>query len=295
MNAIEFSNALGKVNDKYIMEAVTYERKKKSGWLKWGIMAACLGLILAVGVMTLPNILQRKNDIVPPPKPNPNLQVVYQPFSIDWPVYESADELIEACDKVIVGTVTNISFQVLDIRTGKTPEEGTDDFYRKLYTIYDIDVVETYKGDSKSTEQVRIIGGLEGAYVTEQLTALGHEQATIFVLDGLMEISMGGTYLFMLDQYEDVPPTIVNIEQGIYDICDAFTNEPKKDGNITVQEIISSFGTDAWRKFESIAQESSEATRSQNIPDKSNEPIEYPNTVIVPGFDLDEPSEPTTP
>lgn len=31
MNAAQFSSALGKVNDKYIMEAITYERKKKSG------------------------------------------------------------------------------------------------------------------------------------------------------------------------------------------------------------------------------------------------------------------------
>ena len=29
MNAEHFSSALGKVNDKYIMEAVTYERKEK--------------------------------------------------------------------------------------------------------------------------------------------------------------------------------------------------------------------------------------------------------------------------
>ena len=34
MNATQFSHALGKVNDKYIMEAITYKRKKKSGWLK---------------------------------------------------------------------------------------------------------------------------------------------------------------------------------------------------------------------------------------------------------------------
>ena len=46
MNAAQFSRALGKVNDKYIMEAITYERKKKSGWLKWGVLAACLCLVI---------------------------------------------------------------------------------------------------------------------------------------------------------------------------------------------------------------------------------------------------------
>ena len=50
MNAAQFSHALGKVNDKYIMEAITYERKKKSGWLKWGAMAACLCLVAGIAV-----------------------------------------------------------------------------------------------------------------------------------------------------------------------------------------------------------------------------------------------------
>lgn len=54
MNAVQFSSALGKVNDKYIMEAITYERKKKSGWLKWGIMAACLLLIMGRVFMSPP-------------------------------------------------------------------------------------------------------------------------------------------------------------------------------------------------------------------------------------------------
>lgn len=34
---------------------------------------------------------------------------------------------------------------------------------------------------------------------------------------------------------------------------------------------------------------------SQDIPDKGSAPAEYPDTVIVPGFDLDEPGEPDMP
>lgn len=33
----------------------------------------------------------------------------------------------------------------------------------------------------------------------------------------------------------------------------------------------------------------------EQVPDKGTEPAEYPNTVIVPGFDLDEPDEPVNP
>lgn len=46
MNAAEFSNALGKVNDKYIMEAATFECRKRAGWLKRGAMVACLCLVI---------------------------------------------------------------------------------------------------------------------------------------------------------------------------------------------------------------------------------------------------------
>lgn len=65
MNAEQFSSALGKVNDKYIMEAITYE--KKSGWLKWGVMAACFGLIVTVAVVALPGLLNGPGGVSPDP------------------------------------------------------------------------------------------------------------------------------------------------------------------------------------------------------------------------------------
>lgn len=71
MNATQFSNALGKVNDKYIMEAITYERKKKSGWLKWCAMAACFGLIITVAMATLPGLLKGPGGVMPPLNPGP--------------------------------------------------------------------------------------------------------------------------------------------------------------------------------------------------------------------------------
>lgn len=69
MGAAQFSHALGKVNDKYIMEAVTYERKKKSGRLKWGALAACLCLLVAVfavyqsGTVDVPRDTVGEDDI----------------------------------------------------------------------------------------------------------------------------------------------------------------------------------------------------------------------------------------
>lgn len=187
------------------------------------------------------------------------VNVVYQTISPDWPLYGSADELIDACDKIVLGTVTDISFQMIDIRTGKEPEGEVEESYCYLYTIYDIDTIETYKGQSSQKEQVRVIGGIEGAYETEQAAALREqEQPTIFVLEDSARLNEGETYLFMLAEYDDAIPTIVNVVQGIYDIADVQSNGPEQDGEITVQDIISSFGQDEWDVFESIAEALSE-------------------------------------
>ena len=187
------------------------------------------------------------------------LNIVYETISPDWPLYGSADELIDASDKVLLGTVTDVSFQMIDIRTGKAPEGEPEELYCYLYTIYDIDTLETYKGEPSQKVQVRVIGGIEGAYETEQVAALGEqEQPTIFVLGDSAKLNEGETYLFMLAQYDDAIPTIVNVEQGIYDIADAQSNGPEQGGEITVQDIISSFGQNEWIEFESIAEELSE-------------------------------------
>lgn len=187
------------------------------------------------------------------------LNVTYETISPDWPLYDSTDELINASDKVILGTVTDVSFQMIDIRTGKAPEGEMDELYCYLYTIYDIDTLETYKGEPKQEDQVRVIGGIEGAYETEQVAALGEpEQPTIFVLGDSSRLEEGETYLFMLAQYDDAIPTIINVEQGIYDIADVQSSGAELTQEITVQDIVSYFGQNKWIEFESIAEELSE-------------------------------------
>lgn len=51
MNAKRFSDAMSELDSKYIKEALNYkkdinQKKKKSGWMKWGLTAACLALII---------------------------------------------------------------------------------------------------------------------------------------------------------------------------------------------------------------------------------------------------------
>ena len=68
MNAKQFSFALGKVDDKYIMESAAYQRKKKTGWRKWGMMAACFCLLLTAAAI-LPGVLKGPGGVLPPTGP----------------------------------------------------------------------------------------------------------------------------------------------------------------------------------------------------------------------------------
>ena len=60
MNAKKFSDAMSELDTKYVDEALNYKTKmKKPIWIKWGIMAACLCLIICV--VTIPRLLNGSN------------------------------------------------------------------------------------------------------------------------------------------------------------------------------------------------------------------------------------------
>lgn len=62
MNAKKFSEAMGELDNKYVDEAINYKKKaKKSGWIKWGTMAACFVIAVAIGA----GILWRLHDPMP--------------------------------------------------------------------------------------------------------------------------------------------------------------------------------------------------------------------------------------
>lgn len=101
MNAKQFSFALGKVDDKYIMESAAYQRKKKTGWRKWGMMAACFCLLLTAAAM-LPGVLKGPGGVLPPSGP-----VVAGPVTDDNDQQPGTDEpkspqVIIEWDKVAV-------------------------------------------------------------------------------------------------------------------------------------------------------------------------------------------------
>ncbi len=263
-NSDEMFNSLLERRDRYIAE----QKKKRKTVVSTAASVCCLCLAVLIGIgvwrskmpPALPSLPDNSSSVSDDhnagyesntTETEPN--IVYETIFPDWPSYGTVHELIDASNKVILGTVTRISFQMMDVRTGKTPEGEADESYIYLCTIYDIDTLKTYKGKPNENEQVRVIGGIEGAYEREQAAALGErEQSVILCLGDFAKLNEGETYLFMLAQYDDAIPTIVNVDQGIYNIADVKPDGSEQDGEITVKDIISSFGTNEWNEFESM-------------------------------------------
>ena len=87
MNAKKFSDAMSELDTKYVDEALNYKTKmKKPIWIKWGIMAACLCLIICV--VTIPRLLNGSNppisgDLAPMVYVNLNFDT-YNSLTPNW-------------------------------------------------------------------------------------------------------------------------------------------------------------------------------------------------------------------
>lgn len=225
-------NSITNVNSQFVEEAQTKIRKKGNRWLKWGAVAACLCLILTAVVVT--NRHPSQPDIS---------NISFTGISADWPSYPNTAALIDSSDAVVLGTVKSLSFQLLDIRTARPATDETDEHNALIYTLYDIDIIEQYKGDLGAHTQIRVMGGLEGQYLEEQVSLLGDRAAYgIPCLNGMPAINIGETYLFVLHQYENTAPTLLNPTQSVFSCSNPGLDSDAS--SISLQSILSYFGDD---------------------------------------------------
>jgi hypothetical protein len=266
MKRYDLLDAVGGIDPTYVETAGRDDIVgKKRVWKTLVPIAACL--CLAVGMISIVKYAQWRNATTPPestgdgtdasathapigtPTSTNVTDVNHTIISFDWPVYESAHELIEAGKIVVLGKITDISFQMYDIKTGRPPSADSSGSDIYLHTVYEIETLTFYKGEPADTIHMRMIGGLKDVMVDEQRALLGNcAKANIPLLAGMLELDIGRTYLFVLHQYEDAMPTLVNPCQGVY----AIDNPEQKDilSLVSLKDIISYFGDDKWSAFE---------------------------------------------
>lgn len=130
--------------------------------------------------------------------------------SEDFPHYNSVNGLSEKADAVIKGKVVDSRVEEIDdmIHTDSTDEElnpGGELFIEKnIYTIYTIQVDESFKGNYKPGDKLEFkeLGGQIGD--------------TTFVSEDRIDISSANDYVFFLATYDDAPASLLNPIQSLY-------------------------------------------------------------------------------
>ena len=154
----------------------------------------------------------------------------------EYPVYDTAEEIVDASDLVFSGTVTEINYESLNVKseTGADSETGLVEATEIPYTIFDISIEKVYKGnvESSSISIKRPGGKIDGQF---------------FVVEGASTIEVGETYLFITQTYENAYPSLLNVTQASFDMSKPeVLNSEQGNARITLSEVLEYLDSITW-------------------------------------------------
>lgn len=143
-----------------------------------------------------------KEDELPDNTVPPEAKTPFVSVHADWPVYHTAEELVDAATNVYTGKVIDIAFDIIDYQTGKSDRSnlsGSD--YRMLYTVYTVEITESHKGENDKTAKLCIMGGVPGFHDEEQdklmqKSGLATKYSGIPILKDGKKLTVDESYLF---------------------------------------------------------------------------------------------------
>lgn len=339
MRSIDLYTAVRALDDDILERSETaFYGQKETGWLKWGAMAACVGLILTVALTTLPGILRGPGSVLPPPNPAPGPTVSedeqqnngepLQPpgereITINWDnvaVNESAGLAPNAAplyrdpalyNEEILDTQGVRTYYGWELAPAYIPDDLTGGgkavsgrIVREKATG---NVVEDQAGRSfwvdfgedgspKSNDDVEIPKGF-----TIRASRLRILHCCLLPVDGERTTDFGGVPVTLshcsmkhgpFDPTKKAPDGLSNMPAGYYDIYTATFTLDGVEYEVSAQRLELEEVIKIVASIINPYSENFVVGRSQSIPNNGGVPAEYPDTTIVPGFDLDEPSEP---
>ncbi len=183
---------------------------------KWGCF---LILILLSGCGNIPNTSQMSVESFG------QAEVIKQVMIEDYPMYDTAQNLVDAADLVFTGKVENITYEMMDIKMESGPDSmtGLEEASKVPYTIFEIKVSNIYKGNT--TDETIYLKRPGGNFDT-----------IVYELEGATPINQGEEYLFVAQTFENFYPSLVNVDQAVYDL-----NAPavlSEDNTITLSQIL---------------------------------------------------------
>lgn len=266
--------ALGYIDPKLIANAapdMPQKKNEKITWIKWVSIAACFLFLLSVTLNTLVYEPIHTHIAYPINGAEALPDGPYVVMSTDWLLYRDAQALVDSADLVFIGKITDIDFQVLDSSNALPVSDKTLEHAKHLYTIYSVEISQTYKGDTTNITKIRIMGGLVDydteaqLHAIEEGNAFGKENGIpVWSNSHKIECQMGNSYLFALRQFETGYPTILNLDQSIFDLHEptkkqtvgnnenVYYSEKKDEYHyplISVKDIIMEFGKKEWKAF----------------------------------------------
>lgn len=141
---------------------------------------------------------------------------------VAYPVYDSVEEIANAATNIYIGTVKNISYEIVDMENEKidnSPKSQSSS--RMLYTIYTVSVKTSLKGDNSSEIKIGRIGGLVGYNEAEQYRKM-KESGLLSKYNGIpmgsvtddsINLSIGGEYLFCTSRRGGDIDNVINLTQ----------------------------------------------------------------------------------
>lgn len=176
-------------------------------------------------------------------------------------IFIDAAELVERAGHVFIGEVERIYFAVINDVTGRAPTKECNPRFLTLVTIYDVNVLTSYKGAQQSIMRVMTSGGIKGYRESEQLAIIMEAGAVsndgeyrILINLDITPLEVGRAYLFTLrdlivelDGYSNFVG-LVSSYHSFLDLNDPFETVVYFS-NISVESIISEFGETAFEEF----------------------------------------------
>lgn len=144
----------------------------------------------------------------------------------EYPYYDTANDLVNSADFIFSGTVEGVSYEMLDVRTERDTDSaaGSSSSFGIPYTIYEIKVDTVYKGTAQEdTVSIKVPGG--------------EMDGNQYIIEDAPAISLGETYLFLTETYENTYPSLLNVTQAAYDLNAPEAYE-ENAGEITLSQIL---------------------------------------------------------
>lgn len=142
----------------------------------------------------------------------------------DYPHYSSIDDLSQKADIVIEGAVVNSRVEELEHviepsdKSEKSNPGGNVPSSKRVYTIYTVEVSDSFKGNINSGETIEV------------KETGGEGKGAIYVSNDSIELKMNKKYIMFLNTYDNSPATLLNPIQSLYTYDEESLNNDQLKG-----------------------------------------------------------------